>query len=267
MKDYFSASIVVFDTDFDILKCSIESYLNAEFCGKLYLIDNSKYSKYQKFSTSFEGLHYIKNPSNPGYGASHNIALKANIGKVQFHLILNPDIQFSSDTLKLMAEFYQSNDSIGILAPQAINVDGSYQSNGRLVPSAFDLILKRLGLFKVLRPYYYSHYMNLKFHGDNYLTPVVLGSFMMFSDEKIREIGFFDERFFLYPEDIDLSRRFSKKYDNYIIGKPTFFHNFKRQSYSSFRLGFVHAFEMIKYFNKWGWIFDYERDQINSKIK
>jgi GT2 family glycosyltransferase len=265
MREIFSASIVVFDTEFEILRKSIESYLNADLSGGLFLVDNSKESKYEDFSKYYKSLNYIKNPSNPGYGASHNIALNKNIGKVEFHLVLNPDIQFEANTLKILKEFYQNNTNVGIIAPQALNIDGSFQSNGRLIPSALNLILKRLGLLGLLKPSYYSEYMKENFHGADYITPVVLGSFMMFSDEKLREIGFFDERFFLYPEDIDLSRRFSAKYNNYIIANSTFFHNFKRGSYSYPKLGFIHMLEMIKYFNKWGWIFDSERDFINSK--
>lgn len=261
-----SASIVVFNTDNEILQNSIDSYLNADLSGDLHLIDNSKNLQYSSFKNYRDRVIYIENSSNPGYGKSHNLILRRNLGKVDFHLVLNPDVTFEKDIFVKLIDFYRSNNSVGIIAPQAIYPNGSFQSNGRLIPNPSYLLLKRLGLLNTFRSKSFSNYMMLEKHGETYLTPVVLGSFMFFSDSTLNDVGLFDERFFLYPEDIDLSRRFSEKYTNFIIGDVKFYHHHNRESYRNLYLTFIHLREMAKYFNKWGWISDQIRDKLNGKI-
>ena len=81
----------------------------------------------------------------------------------------------------------------------------------------------------------------------------------------LREVGGFDERFFLYAEDIDLCRRIGEKSLTMFYPGVSVYHAYRRESYKSFKFLKIHINSIIKYFNKWGWFVDKERDEINKR--
>jgi len=82
----------------------------------------------------------------------------------------------------------------------------------------------------------------------------------------IKKIGMFDTRFFMYAEDIDLSRRIHSEFKTLYFPEAIIFHEHAKSSYTSFKMLFIHLVSVIKYFNKWGWFFDRERKLINRKL-
>ena len=260
-----SASLVLYNTDSKIVEESINSYFNSSIHGDLWIIDNSDDSKYEYLEDFNSRISYINSNENLGYGRAHNIALRNFIDKTDYHIILNPDISFGTEVIKELMLFLDNNGNVGLVAPKAAYPDGSSQSNGRLIPSPLHLILRRFFSINKYNLKVNSNYELKNDENSNYLTPVVLGSFMMFRNSSLKEVGIFDERFFLYPEDIDISRRMFEKYDNVILVEQKFIHHHYQESYRSFNLLWVHIKEMIKYFNKWGWIVDTKRDILNEK--
>ena len=83
----------------------------------------------------------------------------------------------------------------------------------------------------------------------------------------LQDVGLFDERFFMYGEDIDLSRRVHARYRTMYYPNVTVIHAHKAESYKSRKMLVVHMLNIIKYFNKWGWIYDAERIRINSALQ
>jgi hypothetical protein len=96
-------------------------------------------------------------------------------------------------------------------------------------------------------------------------VPYLSGCFMALRVEALRKIGLFDERFFMYPEDIDLTRRMAECYRTTYFPKVRVVHDHARESYRNYRMLWVHIKNMIIYFNKWGWIYDQSRQKINSR--
>jgi hypothetical protein len=96
--------------------------------------------------------------------------------------------------------------------------------------------------------------------------PYHQGSFMFFRVSALKEIGLFDERFFMYPEDIDISRRMHEKYRTMYWPKVTVTHAHRASSYHSIKMLRIHVINMIRYFNKWGWFHDPIRAQVNHQI-
>lgn len=260
-----SASLVLYNTEREVVEESINSYFNSSINGDLWIIDNSDDAKY-KYLESFDSrITYVSSGENLGYGRAHNIALRNFIDLTDYHIILNPDISFGKDVIEDLVKFLDSNNNVGLVAPKAFYPDGSPQSNGRLIPNPIHLILRRFFSISKLNLKRNEDY-ELKSNGEsNYLTPVVLGSFMMFRNSSLKEIGLFDERFFLYPEDIDISRRMFEKFDNVIYVKQKFIHHHLQESYKSFNILKIHIIEMTKYFNKWGWFIDSSRKQLNER--
>ncbi len=260
-----SASLVLYNTEAKIVEESINSYFSSSVNGDLWIIDNSENAKYKYLKSFDSNITYINSGDNLGYGKAHNIALRNFIDKSEYHIILNPDISFNIDVIKDLTNFLDLNTNVGLVAPRAIYPNGTPQSNGRLIPSPIHLILRRFFSISKLNLKINNEYELKQPKDSNYLTPVILGSFMMFRNSSLKKIGFFDERFFLYPEDIDISRRMFDKYDNVIFVKQHFIHHHYQESYKSFKLLFTHIKEMIKYFNKWGWILDSSRKRLNRK--
>lgn len=88
---------------------------------------------------------------------------------------------------------------------------------------------------------------------------------MLFRMSALKQVGLFDERFFMYAEDIDITRRMHARFRTVYYPGATIVHDHARASYRSGRALRTHIVNMIRYFNKWGWIGDRERDQFNRE--
>ncbi len=103
-------------------------------------------------------------------------------------------------------------------------------------------------------------------YGKIIYVPYLSGCFMFFRTEALKQAGLFDERFFMYLEDVDLSRRIHKHYRTVYYPEISVFHQYEKGSYKNSKLLKYHLQSAIKYFNKWGYFFDKDRQEINKKI-
>ena len=96
-------------------------------------------------------------------------------------------------------------------------------------------------------------------------VPYVSGCFMFLRTNDLRKTDCFDERFFMYPEDIDLSRRIASV--SRVLFNPEFVitHYYGGATHKKIKSFLVHTFNMFKYFNKWGWFFDNSRKTMNQR--
>jgi GT2 family glycosyltransferase len=86
---------------------------------------------------------------------------------------------------------------------------------------------------------------------------------MLFRTAALRKIGLFDEQFFMYPEDIDITRRMNAEYRTVFFPGASIVHDHAKESYKSRRFLWIHVKNLIRYFNKWGWIRDPQRSRVN----
>ena len=84
--------------------------------------------------------------------------------------------------------------------------------------------------------------------------------------EALKKVGLFDERIFLYTEDIDLTRRIHRHFRTVFYPHATIYHYHERASYKNVRILFHHVTSAIAYYNKWGWFYDPERKEINRNV-
>jgi hypothetical protein len=82
----------------------------------------------------------------------------------------------------------------------------------------------------------------------------------------LSEVGLFDERYFMYCEDFDLSRRFNEVARTIYYPKEYIYHAHAKESYKNRKMLLIHIKSAIKYFNKWGWFFDKKRKKTNNLI-
>lgn len=267
--DYsISASIVLYKNDNSVKK-TLDCLLQTNLPIQLFLIDNSPTNQLESELSNylhFNNVHYIFNNKNIGFGAAHNIALKKIIDTSTFHLVLNPDVVFEPTVIPALLGYMRKNEGIGLVMPKVLYPDGSLQYLCKLVPTPVDLIFRRFlpGAFMQKR----SNFFELRFTGYNkeMEVPYLSGCFMFLKVEALKKAGMFDDRFFMYPEDIDLTRRIHEHYKTMFYPGVHIVHEHGKGSYKSIRLLRIHVVNMIKYFNKWGWFFDKQRKETNKKI-
>jgi GT2 family glycosyltransferase len=262
-----SVSIVLYKTskkEIDrLLNCIYNSSINV-----IYIVDNSPDDRLRILEKHSNKIRYIYN-KNLGYGTSHNIALHEAIDTgSDFHLILNPDIWLNPDIVPLLSSYMQNNSDIAYILPKVIYPSGECQYLCKLLPTPFDLIVRRfIPKMKFTRKF--DDRYCLKSSGyDKILNPPCLsGCFMFLRISLLKEHNlFFDDRFFMYCEDFDFIRRLHR------IGKTIYYpgvsiiHDHAKSSYKSKKMLFEHIKSAIKYFNKWGWFFDKERRAWNRQI-
>ena len=264
-------STVVFKDDSNNIYKLINSCLDSKLVFRFYLIDNSPNKKLEKLSNLSDKIIYIFNGANLGYGKAHNIAIKETIKHaIPYHLVVNPDVYFSPDVLEELYSFMENNSDVGLVMPKVLYPDGGLQYLCKLLPTPIDLIGRRFLSWGPFKKYVYkrNELYELRFTGYDKIMeiPNLSGCFMFLRTSVLEKIGLFDERFFMYLEDTDLSRRIN------VVAKTIFYpyvhiyHEYNRGSYKSLRLLKIHIESAIKYFNKWGWFRDIERDKINSRV-
>jgi len=248
----------------DLVRC-LESVLKTRLKIKLIVVDNSS----KKLSLDIlkdKRIEYVFNGKNVGFGRAHNIALKKVFGKSKYHLILNPDVYFEDDVLFELKNYMDKNNKAVAVSPKILYPDGRTQYLCKLLPTPADLIFRRfvpLKKYKEKRNFVYE--LRFTSYKKEMKVPVISGCFMFIRTDILEKIKGFDERFFLYLEDVDLCRRLLKFGDIIFYPNAKIIHKFERGSYKKMKLMAVHIISAIKYFNKWGWV-DKERDEINKNF-
>ncbi len=267
MQIILSGSIVLYKTDRGIRQ-SIESFLNTSLPVRLFLVDNSPTELLKEVLSDIiqdDRVEYIFNNRNLGYGAGHNIALRKAQKQSSYHLVLNPDVYFDSNVLPKLYSFMQANHEVGLVIPKVIYPNGQLQYLSKLLPSPSVLIFRRFLPTKIIRTSLFNYEMKFSGYNKKMEVPYISGCFMFMRTSLLSRVGLFDERFFLYLEDTDLSRRFFLAAKNMYYPNVQIVHHHARGSYKNLRLLFIHIKSAVQYFNKWGWLADRQRNLINSK--
>jgi len=261
-----TASIVLYKTSQKETETIVHSVIQSKSIEKLYVIDNSPTDALAWVKDLSPIIEYIKN-KNTGYGSSHNIALRKAIERnSDYHIVLNPDIIFEPHVIPKIKEYMDSNSDIGLTMPKVVYPDGTLQYLCKLIPTPLDLIFKRF------LPQYISNKITYKFqlkfttYNKEMEVPYLSGCFMFLRTSALKKIGIFDERFFMYPEDIDISRRMNEQYKTMYYPAVSVIHAHAAESYKSKKMLFIHIKNIIIYFNKWGWVFDKKRKETNKRI-
>ena len=257
-----NASIVLYKNTFSEISLLINILINSKVISEIFLVDNSPIP-----NPEFDPLNvtYIFNNHNIGYGCAHNIAIRKTLEqKIPYHLVINPDISFDASILNKIENYMTDNLEVGHLMPKVFYPNGNIQYLCKLLPTPFDLIFRRF------LPKSWTKKQTAKFELRNsgydkiIDVPYLSGCFMFLRTTALEEVGLFDERFFMYPEDIDLTRRLHQKYKTIFYPGVSIVHNHAQASYQNVRLLWVHLWNMTKYFNKWGWFYDSERKKVNQ---
>ena len=186
---------------------------------------------------------------NIGYGAANNIAIRES--DARYHLIANPDVEFDSQLLKACVEFMDANPDVAIVTPKLLNPDGSEQYTPKRQPRISYLLAGFVenctGKIMRLRSGY-------TLRGQNIDAPTEIdfcaGCFMFCRTSMLKACGGFDERFFLYFEDADLTLRMQKQGRTVYNPALTVTHMWKRDNHKI--RGILHELaSMTRFLLKW----------------
>ena len=206
-----SIIIVSYNVKDYLMQC-IRSIYRSNINKDLYeiiVVDNDSHDgSINLLENKFNGITIRKNNSNLGFSKAVNIGLKLAQGK--YVCILNLDIIIQKDTLEILLNFCESKNNLGAVGPKVINADGSIQhSCKRSFPTPLNAIPRLLGLDKLFPKSKLFGKYNLTYINRNKIhdVDVISGAFMIVPREILENIGGFDERFFMFGEDIDLCYR------------------------------------------------------------
>lgn len=261
-----TASLVLFHNDPVQFGASIRSFL--EGCdGFLYVVDNSAEPlKHQLFS-HFR-VKYFFAGENLGFGKAHNRAIEFMVGDSDVHLLLNPDVVFRPHVLPELVAFLDAYPQVGALMPKIVYPDGSLQNLCKLLPTPIDLIFRRFISSERIKAIVNRRY---EMHGLPQdvpsCVPTLSGCFLLVRSKLLRKLGGFDERFFMYMEDVDLVRRIGDEAMTVYFPKVEVVHDYAKGSYRNRKLLAYHLRSAFLYFSKWGWFFDRVRWSRNRSAR
>ena len=263
-------SIVTFNNE-DVIEealDSIEKSTLPPFVYDVIVVDNSSTDKTRDIiSLKYPGITLIPS-ANVGYGAGHNQAIQLAAHKSDYHLVMNPDVYFSEDVLEKLIAFMDKREDTGLVMPKILYPDDRIQYLCKQLPTPFDLIGRRFipgflkPLFKKRRDRYESRDRE---YNQTMEVPHLSGCFMMLRTKIFATVGLFDERFFMYLEDVDFSRRVNACYKTIYYPEISIYHHYHKGSYKRWKHLSYHIVSAIKYFNKWGWFRDPQRKAINAR--
>ncbi|MCX6792609.1 MAG: glycosyltransferase family 2 protein [Candidatus Falkowbacteria bacterium] len=208
-----------------------ESALN-NLKHEIIVVDNNSDDNIgQILAWQYPKVIFIENKSNVGMGAGNNVGLKRARGK--YVVVMNPDTFAFPDTLAKLFVFMEANPSVGVVGPKQYNPDKTiqdscYRWHSFFTPFFRRTFLGRSGFAKQeIDRYLMQDYDKKTIREVDWL----LGSCLFMRAKALKEIGWFDERFFLYFEDTDLCRRFwDKKWHVVYNPEVEIIHNHNRES-------------------------------------
>jgi GT2 family glycosyltransferase len=258
--------MVLYQTDPREIEQAVQQFLAVPLGTHLCVIDNSPKGSWLPCYDDSRVTYHFAN-ANLGYGRAHNLALRASAGRSRYNLVMNTDIVYSPAVVTRLVTFMEANPDAGLTAPKILYPDGSLQYVCRLLPTPANLFLRRF-LPRSAWTERADKAYELRWWDHECIAniPYFQGSFMMLRTDLCNEVGGFDERFFMYGEDIDLTRRIHQRAATLYVPDVSIVHHYRRYSNRSLRGTWYGIQNNFRYFNKWGWFFDPDRRNINGQV-
>ena len=201
------------------------------------VVDNSPTKVSLPKKGSLQAVSVIHRPDNPGYGTAANVGVAALSDSCDWVVVCNPDILVDKDTLQLLLGEAESHDSAGSLGPAIRNDDGSLYPSARALPSlGIGIGHGLLGVVWPGNPWtkaYRGDYESSSTRETGWLS----GSFLLLRREAWEAVGGFDEKYFMFFEDVDLGWRLQQHgYRNLYVPSATAIHEGGHSTKSNYTL-------------------------------
>lgn len=260
MRVQLSVCIVAYHNYDDIAKAisSLEEYTPKEIKKQIYIVDNSVVSEKQKSDLAFfceeikqyEDICVVSAGKNLGFGKGHNYI----IDKIEseYHAIVNPDIVFVEDAFSPIINYMNENKDIGMCIPNITDETGKRLHVYRKELTVYDMFI-RMFCKKLFPKRVAAHTLQNQDYTKPFQVPFGQGSFLVIRTELFKELGGFDERFFMYLEDADLCKRVNQVSKLMYYPGTSVIHKWEQGSHKNRKLLKYHIQSMRKYFQKWGY--------------
>jgi len=229
-----SGSIVTYNDSEKSLK-AVSSIIDStkKYPLKLYVFDNGSTDDTVKVLKENTSAEVFENGENLGFGKAHNLSLKQELGK--YHFFINPDITVKEDVLSQMVDYLEEHTDVVMCMPKILNPDGTEQKLPKEIPTFKRLFLGRLS--KKIRAEYIWQDRELKEPTE---IDFCSGCFFCIRTDVLKKLGGFDERFFMYLEDVDMTIR-AKKYGKVmILPQISVTHSWERASAKKIKYLLIH---------------------------
>lgn len=260
-----TASVVAFHTPYDDMKHLVDCVLQSSI-NLFYIVDNSSNDILREFGMLSDRIVYVHS-DNLGFGHGHNIAIRKAIEmNAQYHVVINPDIYWKDQVTESLTAYMNNNLACGLVMPKILYPDGGIQYLCKLLPTPINLLGRRFLPFKSWVSKMDERYeMRFTNYDEEMEVPSLSGCFMFLRVDVLKKVGMFDERYFMYAEDLDFCRRIGEVSKTMYYPAVSVIHEYGKVSYKNKKLLKYHICSIIKYFNKWGWIFDTKRSLRNKE--
>jgi GT2 family glycosyltransferase len=247
-------SIVLYRTPIAEIQSLLDELL-LQGAERVYLVDNSPLT-FDTFGSwqPPERVLIIRTGMNTGYGRGHNIAIRDSVRRHRFHLVSNPDIHLGPLVLPTLTREMERRPDVGLMMPEIVGTDGVRHYMCKRSPSPLDFTPKPLvpkKLREARRAYFEMRDQSYDREMD---VECLSGCFMFFRSTVLQSLDGFDEQFFMYMEDFDLSRRARRIARNVYYPHVRVVHEHRRAHRHSIRLLRSFGVSLFKFFNRWGWL-------------
>jgi GT2 family glycosyltransferase len=219
-KINISIIIVNYNVRFFLEQC-LQSVFDAchNISAEVIVVDNNSHdTSCEMIVNKFPKVKLIANKVNTGFSTANNQGVA--IAKGEYVLILNPDTVVTEDTFEKTLQFAKSIANLGTIGIKLIDGTGNFlPESKRGIPTPKVSINKLLG---ISTKKYYANHLNENESGK---IEILVGAFMFMKRDIYNEVKGFDEDYFMYGEDIDLSYKILKKgYNNYYFSEAKIIH-------------------------------------------
>lgn len=224
-----SIIIVSYNSKQLLEQCLISLKTAAEkISHEIIIVDNNSTDGSKEYlQPKFTDVKYILNDENQGFAKACNQGFKISSGN--YILFLNPDTNVSENCLSDCISFFEANKEAGAVGVRMVDGKGNFlKESKRGLPLPAASFYKLFGLAAIFpkSKTFAQYYMGHLPEKENNPVEVLSGAFMMIRKEVFEKAGKFDEDFFMYGEDVDLSLRLVRSgYQNYYLGSITILHH------------------------------------------
>jgi len=188
-------------------------------------------------------INVIHNEKPKGFGANHNFAFKQSRG--HYFCVLNPDIRFVGNPFDALIACLSDPNS-GVVAPRIVNPTEEIENSARRFPTPLNILKKAMTQ---------SSQIDYQHAYDPIEVDWVGGMFMLFPTDCYKHIGGFDERYFLYYEDVDLCARMKMAQRSVVLcPQATAVHDARCDSHSNLQYTRWHLGSMLRFFTTKGFL-------------
>lgn len=221
----------------------------------LYVVDNASTDGTADFvSQNYPFATVIRSETNGGYGHGHNQVLSRISSDV--HFVINPDIRFENYTLSQTAAYLLASEDVALCTPEMFTEKGDFVFPPKAQPRIHYVVGRFLHGRKPFAKWSDAYSMKDQVQnkqGEPFDIGFCSGAFMAIKTEYLKQVGGFDDRYFLYYEDADLTRKLLALGRCVCHPGLSIIHEGKRAAYKSREMRRIMIRSMIKYFGKWGW--------------